>query len=283
MFLPNQTKHNSVSSTGEAGSSFLAAQFYNVLTDKVSYNNIASPGNFSGTVKGKISNWMQGAELNGLLDFACDCNWNVTGLVGFRYWNFVENLKLFTSSPYLEIQDVHQTVDKFDVQNNFYGGQVGIAVDWSRNCFFVNAKAKVALGAMCEELNIQGSLFTNDYTLFRDAPPTVQEFSGGYFALPTNIGHHNQTNFAVIPEVNINLGYNITDTFRFKVGYTFLYVSNMLWSGNQIDTNINPTQAVSYTFDPPNTKLVGQASPKALLKTSDFWVQGVSIGFDFEF
>ena len=42
------------------------------------------------------------------------------------------------------------------------------------------------MGAMVQSVDVSGSLVTNDYSNFG---PT-QTFSGGYFALPTNIGSY---------------------------------------------------------------------------------------------
>ncbi|MEI8365394.1 MAG: BBP7 family outer membrane beta-barrel protein [Parachlamydiaceae bacterium] len=279
-FLGKDNRSKTVSTDGSIDSNYLIAPFIDATTGLAVIDNyIAFPGDFSGTATRKVNNWMQGAELNGLAVFPCDCSLNFSALVGFRFWNFDENLAFDTSSPYvIGTPGVYETYDKFDVQNNFYGGQIGAGVDYTYDCFSINAKVKVALGAMCEELNISGVTLTNDFNGFG----TVQEFAGGYFALPTNIGHHNKTNFAVIPEVSINLGYQVTEYFSVKLGYSFMYVSNMLWAGKQIDPVINSTQSVEYTSDPAAT-LVGVASPTASLKTSSLWTQGVNAGVEFRF
>ncbi|MEI8124856.1 MAG: BBP7 family outer membrane beta-barrel protein [Parachlamydiaceae bacterium] len=280
-FIPTGSTKKTVSSDALEGSNYLVAPYYDVVAGAEAYDYlIANPGVWSGTATRKIGNWMQGAELNGLAVFPCDCNFNVTALVGFRYWNFNENLTFSTNSPYVAPHaiDIFETTDKFDVQNNFYGGQVGVGFDYSYDCFSVNVKAKVALGAIMEELDIHGSTLTNDF----DSLGVAQEFEGGVYALPTNIGHHNKTNFSVIPEVEINFGYQVTDCFRLKLGYTFFYVSNMIWAGDQIDANINQSQSVAYTGD-ASPVLVGQASPTAFLRTSSFWAQGVNAGFEFQF
>lgn len=282
-FLPKESRSKSVSSSGAPGSLTLYAPFIDAVTGDVVFDNyIALPGSFSGIATRKVHNWMQGAELNAVAVFPCDCCFNLSALLGFRYWNFDETLNFTTSSPNVTPPEgVFQTYDKFNVQNNFYGGQIGGSIDYSFDCFSVNVKAKVALGAMCEELGISGATFTND---FNPEPftGTVVEYAGGYFALPTNIGHHNKTNFAVIPEVAINFGYQFTENFRVNVGYTFLYVSNMLWAGKQIDPVINSSQSVEYNGN-PNSSLVGVAKPSANLKTSSLWTQGVNVGLEFQF
>ena len=56
-----------------------------------------------------------------------------------------------------------------------------------------------------------------------------------------------------LPEIAVNAGYKITPQARLFVSYAFLYVSNVVRPGEQINRNINPTQTVSWGNDPPAT------------------------------
>jgi len=281
-FLSNASKKYSVSSDGLPGSSLLAVPYFNVVTSSTDSNPIASPLlAFAGTAKLKLTNEMQGAELNALTtlpSFYCGSKFIV--LTGFRFWNFREQLTFSTNSPFIppHVADIYITKDEFNTKNNFYGGQLGLIWEYDWNCLSITAKGKVALGAMCESLMINGHLLTNDY----DGFGSVLEYPGGYFALPTNIGKHTQTKFAAIPEFHFNVGYPLFDWMEIKLCYTFMYVSSVLWAGQQIDPNINPTQAVSYTGAVPPL-LLGDASPKASLKTNGLWVQGLNVGLEIRF
>ena len=59
---------------------------------------------------------------------------------------------------------------------------------------------------------------------------------------PTSIGIYDRDQFAVIPEFNLNVGYQLAGHLRGRVGYTFIYWTNVLRATEQIDTVINPTQ-----------------------------------------
>ena len=287
--LPYQSKKHSVFGSGLEGSNYLAVPYFN--TDSGSEDSFGIAGfyddefgPYSGKATLKLRNRMQGAELNAVMLIpTCDCNFKVGVLAGFRWWNFDENLSFETDSPYLNYAgDVWVTKDKFDSQNNFYGGQIGVGVDYNCGCFFFNLKGKLALGANCAKTKVSGSLLTNDYN--EGFPPAISdpvEYEGGIFAQSTNIGSRKKTYFAVIPEVNANIGYQITECLRIKAGYTFLYVNKVLRPGSQIDRNINPTQSV--TLDGPGAVLVGDPTPRTLTKTNSIWAQGVSVGFDFSF
>jgi len=279
--LPGISKTHSVSSDGSPTSPLLLVPFFNVVTGMEDSTAISHPLlMFEGTATLKFANKMQGAEWNITTTLpSCYCGFKGFGFAGFRYWNFREHLTFTTSSPLLPpVTETYKTKDRFSVENNFFGGQLGLVWECDYGCFSFNARGTVALGAMCERVVIKGNLLTNEYNGFG----SVQEFLGGYFALPTNIGKHSQTKFAAIPELNVAIGYQLFDGMRVKLGYTFMYVSNMLWAGKQIDRDINPTQAKTYT-KAHTPMLDGEASPKAHLKTASLWVQGLQAGIEFGF
>jgi hypothetical protein len=283
-FLPEATKKHSVCSDGSVGSPILAIPFFDVSQNPPQENLslISFPEEYAGAARLRVRNSMQGAELNALMSTPYTCDMNLRFLGGFRWWNFRDHLTFETSSPYvaphLNAGDVYQTKDKFQAQNNFYGGQVGAEMDYCCDQFFFNLKGKVALGAMCRKADIHGFFRTNDFNNFGE--PLV--YPGGYFALFTNHGNHSRTCFSVIPEVDINFGYDVSDCFRIQVGYTFIYVSNVLWASKLVDREINPTQSGAIEFT-PTPVLVGEARPRARFKEESLWVQGVNAGFEFKF
>ncbi len=131
---------------------------------------------------------------------------------------------------------------------------------------------------MVQDVDISGSLVTNDYTNFG---PT-QTFSGGYFALPTNIGSYSRTEFAVVPEVGLNIGWRINPQASIILGYSFMYASNVVRPGNQINRTINTTQSTAYTEDPA-ARLQGPAQPSFQFNDSNFWAQGINVGLSYRF
>ena len=99
--------------------------------------------------------------------------------------------------------------------------------------------------------------------------------NGGILALPTNSGHFTHDPFAVVPEVGLNVGYQVTNRLRLFMGYSFLYWSNVVRPGDVIDRTVNLTQIPSNLG--PGT-LVGPARPAVVLKDTDFWAQGLNFG-----
>lgn len=274
-FLGTNSKHSHVASNAE-GAPRLRVPFFNVTTGLPDSVALATPDIFRGNASLKISNSMQNAEANMVIAMpAYDCS-NFRIIAGFRYWNFNEKLTFTTESPFIPTNSIYNNRDKFRTQNNFYGGQIGGSFNQRYCSLCFNITGKVAVGAMCQESQIDGLFVTNEFT------GEVQSFLGGYFAQPSNIGKHKKTRISVIPEVDINMGYQITDCFCVHVGYTFLYATNVLRAPKQMSSAINPTQSANLEFN-PNPVLVGEPVPTGKLKSSSLWAQGVNVGIDFTF
>src|SRR5262249_7260302 len=135
-------------------------------------------------------------------------------------------------------RDVFRTFDRFATENDFHGGRVGLRGELGNGPLVLRGAATIALGNMHQTTRIDGALATNDFTNFT----TVQTFRGGYLAQPTNIGRFSRDTFAVVPELNLSVGWQPRDWLTLTVGYNFLYLSDVLRPGDQIDRTINPTQ-----------------------------------------
>ena len=107
---------------------------------------------------------------------------------------------------------------------------------------------KLALGSTHSRVAIDGTTTTT-------VPGTVPvTYAGGILAQPTNIGVYEQDFFSVMPELGVAVGYDLTCRLRVTCGYTILYWSKVARPGDQIDTELNPSQF------PPGRLLVGAAS-----------------------
>jgi hypothetical protein len=280
LFLTSGNYSKTVSSSGLIGSPTLTYPYFNVQTSEEDFTGVALPDSFSGSATLKAKNSMQDAEFNGSFKvFNYQDQFNLRILSGFFWWNFHEKMTFTTDSPFVNPPiDIFYTQDTFQSTNNFYGGQIGFQGQYQWKKFSFLCKGQVALGAMDQKLSIEGKFVTNDFNNY-GAPET---FSAGYAAMPTNEGAHNQTQFSVIPQVNAQIGCQIVKWLNLHIGYTFLYATNVMWASNQIDRNINPSQAPGISIDPSMT-VVGEALPKALMKTSGFWTQGINAGLTLQF
>lgn len=277
LFLAKTSFKKRIASEG----AFWAVPFIDSNTNAESSIAIAVPGSFDGTAVLKGSNSFQGAEINSIMRPCCCCNEeNFELFGGLRYINFSERVIFNTSSPFINplLNNIFFTKDKFRVDNNFYGGQLGFTLKNSCGPLFIKLKTKLAFGAICHAAHIHGDLYLNDFTGFT----FVQHFKGGYFALPSNSGHHDQPRFSVVPEVELNIGYQVTRGLKLYAGYNFLCIGNVARASNQMKRRINPTQSPLYMYTPLPLPL-GELRPSKKLKLTNMWVQGINIGLELLF
>jgi hypothetical protein len=276
-YVPTRTTSRSVSSSGQLGSIDLFVPVVDATIPGESVESISFGGFFAGSAREELSNSLLGADLNGTIRVASGSTWRVEALGGFRYLRLREAFVLFTDSPNIPPQpaDVYQTTDRFDATNNFFGGQLGARGRGDWGAWFVSGVVKVALGAMRQTVDIEGTLFTND---FNDFGTPIAYPGGGYFATPTNIGRRTRDVFAVVPEAGLTIGYRLTPWMSVVAGYTFLYASDVVRAPRQINRNVNYS-----SFDLPPGPPTGPQEPSFKFKSSDFWAQGLSLGLAFRF
>jgi hypothetical protein len=200
----------------------------------------------------------------------------LSGWGGYRYFNLNETISILASSnfgtnpfPFPIPPGRVESFDSFATRNVFNGGEIGLAANVNLRRWVVSADTRLAMGGMFQSLDIEGrtSAISNGY---------IASYPGGLLAMPTNIGHYTRTRFALIPQVDVKLGYQLFPSLRVNVGYNFTYVSSVLRPGNQIDTTVNSTQIAGLP-------LIGPAHPQATVNASGVWLQGVTAGFDLYF
>lgn len=277
--LPRSTDRT-VSSSGKIGSTDLLVPFIDANIAGESVTELSAAGFFAGHAKEELRNSLLGAELNATMRVTPRGAFRLDALGGFRYLRLRETYTFSTDSPNIPPQpaDVFRTTDEFDTTNNFYGLQVGARARMDWGPVFLTGTVKVAAGAMVESAEISGELVTNDFNNF--GPP--QTFAGGYFAQATNGGKHTRHRFAVVPEGNINLGFQITPRMSVFAGYTFLYASHVLRAPGQVNRDLNPFLIPAISGSPTPIP-IGPAQPSFKFTSSDFWAHGLNAGLAFRF
>ena len=86
--------------------------------------------------------------------------------------------------------------------------------------------------------------------------------------------------FTAIPELGLKVSYHVNDRLRAFMGYDFIYWSDVVRPGNQINRNINvshvPTSDLFNSGDDPR-------QPAPLFHRSDFWAQGLAFGVELKY
>jgi hypothetical protein len=236
-----------------------------------------------------VSNIMDfyGAEANWIINAYRINGWTFDYFAGARYLYLNDNLSLIQSITALPggagaipFNGVFQPAganfllyDSFTATNRFYGGQIGARVNWTACGWELGAVMKLGVGATTHSVVIDG-------TSTLSVSGTTTTVPGGTLAQLSNIGQHNSTDASVVPELDITVSYQFTSWFRIFVGYNLLYWTNVERAGNQIDRRIDATQVpTSPTFVPG---AVG-TNPVFPNTRSDFWAQGLNVGFEFKF
>lgn len=281
-FLSGRSTDFTASSSGDP---LLARPFFAVNTGFPAAELVASPGTLAGTVTVDSRSKLWGAEVNGLFNIGhCGMfDWNLLGpgrcdfIAGFRYVQLDEDLSIgenLTGLPGGPTPGVNFVVgDRFSTKNEFYGGQVGLRREWAWRRWTLDVTGKVALGTTHQEVDISG------FTTITPPGGPSRTFAGGLLAQPTNIGTYDRNVFSVVPEVGVNLGYQVTQHMKLLVGYNFLYWTHVARPGDQIDLGVNTTQVPRFNGGPGT--LVGPARPAFTFRDGDFWAQGVNFGLEF--
>jgi hypothetical protein len=263
----------------------LARPFFNVNQPFGPFSEVVSdPNRGLGFVVVNRESSAWGAEAN-YRRFLCGnpCA-RVDAIVGFRYFGLKEQLSIteqFTSfgngTTVGGVPVIAGNVnDTFRTENQFFGGQIGLAGEIHRGRWTLEGRATVAFGNVQQTAEITGSqslLLANG---------NRAAFQGGLLALPgANIGRYTQNQFAVIPEVGLNLGYQVTQRLRVFVGYNFLYLGNALRPEGLIDPNVDAARIPNFPLPGTPGPLGGIPRPTPQFNLSDYFVQGVSFGLQF--
>jgi hypothetical protein len=241
---------------------------------------IAGPGVATGNVVATLKSTVWGAEVNYRRYLMGSCQARLDLLVGYRYLDVSETLTItetFNRVPGSNLgigvpAQMGLITDQFHTQNQFNGGQIGAAGTFQRGRWSLDGRSTIAFGTVYQTAEISGLqvlAFPNG---------TVQGTPGGLLAVPgANIGRFSQTKFAVVPEIGVNIGYQVTQHMKVFVGYNFLYLSSAVRPGNVIDTNIDAARV-------PNLLPAGSGAPLTAihpvptLNTSGYFIQGISFG-----
>lgn len=173
--------------------------------------------------------------------------------------------------------------DQFDTKNRFSGVDLGLQFELQRNRWSLDLMPRIAIGTNHETAIINGTTIFTDRTGAQFGSPG----NGGLLAQPVragannpgNIGTYDKNVFAVVPEMDVNFGFQVTPRAKVVVGYTFMYFSNVARAGDQIDTAVNP-RLLPAPVSPP---FVGNLDhPQFSFQQTSFWAQGVNAGLDIQ-
>jgi hypothetical protein len=254
----------------------LARPFFSVNSQSESSEIVGRPGVASGGVNVTARSHLLGVELNGRRHWWGNAVNRLDFIVGARYLLLEEELDISEQTLGLAgagpLAGVERLVnDNFKTTNQFLGGQIGAIFQHAEGPWTFEFRAKFAAGMTRQLIKINGSTVP----VQGGAPP---DGIGGLLALGSNIGERRRDVFAIVPEVALNVGYDITPRLRVFGGYSFMYWSNVARPGPQIDRALDVNQIPDFPPAPP----AGTVRPIPQTESQSIWVQGVNFGFLFK-
>ncbi len=162
--------------------------------------------------------------------------------------------------------------DHFGISNIFYGPQVGLSCDFRYGRWSLDVIGKLAAGLLHQSAKVQGGT-----TLHLDDGSTAS-YDGGVFAQP-GIGSISENHFAVIPEINLAGGCQVTSWLRLMAGYDVLCISRVTRAGGLVSGADSRQIFQLNSYDPT----VHSTGPAAHLTGSALWVQGLTCGLELQY
>ena len=255
-------------------SSILARPFFNTQTSADDSRLIVFPDLVDGALAISTSTDFRSLEAVWRRSMVQRMNAQTDYFIGYRYADLEDLVRVDESTVSLAgptIGSTFRLFDQFDTQNEFHGGELGIRIlrYWNA-CWSVELTAQVALGGTSSKVSVAGqteATAVDGQTAVTDSGLLVQSTNRGVFERDT---------FSTLSEAGVTLRRQFACGLAARFGYTFLYWSDVLRAGEQIDLAINPTQI------PPGT-LDGEARPALPLDTAGFWAQGLHFGLDYRY
>ena len=207
-------------------------------------------------------------------------------LAGFRWYQLRERLQI-NEDLIIDIEDTQDprfidngknilVEDRFATDNDFLGGELGYIWGIERSRWSADLLTRIAIGSNRQRVSIHGD---TDVFLANGNPDPDPNFDGdsdgGLLALSSNIGDYERDRFSMIPEVNLTLGYKVTQNLKLRAGYTLLYWTNVVRPGDQIDREINSTLL------PGETPSLPPLRPLFTFNETNLLVQGLNIGGEY--
>ena len=274
------------------GNPILARPFFNVETNAQDAQLKAYPGVVTGSVDVIGNDYFESVGMTlrynlccnccgGCCSDTCDAGCDATCdpcclsycrtdlLIGYRHYLLGDNLSIGEDIFDTRVNSRFQITDIFDTRNEFNGTEIGLDTELRRGRWSLGLLAKMAIGDNHETAIINGTSTINN-------GQTTVTYPVGIYAVGSNSGVHTQDEFVVIPQFGVEAGCQVTCRLRAFLGYNLIYWGTVMRAGDQIDTNIAPSNSCA----PGAGK---SAFPPIFARQTNFWAQGVNVGAEFRF
>ncbi|XZE21983.1 BBP7 family outer membrane beta-barrel protein [Pirellulaceae bacterium SH449] len=262
------------------GNPILARPFYNVTTGREDAQLVAFPGVVAGRVQVDATSQFRGAAVRFRRSLCCDSGCGFSRLtcgpvpaqsrfdatLGWRYFQLDDTMGVRENLTGVSPAGSFLIQDNFQTRNQFNGVELGVMWQGRKGYWSLDTLMRLGLGNTRQTVMIDGSTTINN--------GAAQQ--GGLLAQRTNIGTYQRDQFSVVPELGATLGYQLTQRMRLTAGYSFIYWSNVVRAGEQMDTSVNPN-----LLPPENPVQNNFLDPRFVYRDTPYWIQGMNIGGEY--
>ena len=188
--------------------------------------------------------------------------------IGPRFINLKESVTANEQLTGVENANQYSIQDSFRTKNQFWGCELGLFGTRQRRRWSLDGGVRLAVGGTNQKLNVDGQT-----AVTQDGVTTTS--AGGFLAQRTNSGSFERNRFTLLPQFDVGIGYQMTNTWRASVGYSLLYWGSVLRATEQIDPVINPG-----LLPPEQNPLTGDLRPASLMQDSSYLAHGITFGLE---
>lgn len=261
--------------TTNAQTPVIVRPFLNVTDNQTAAqdnNLIAFPGRSNGEITIGADSTVYGGDLSIRQFWRGGLGATVDVLYGYQYMGFEETLGISTSSvaiavPNTPVGTVQAVSDNFSANNQFHGGQIGLAMHYEENCWTFNGLVKTGFGSLRRTSNLTGRTTT---TVASDVATTNE----GFLVQSTNSGKRTSSTFGWVPELDLSLGWHRFPRFDVTAGYHLVVMTDAL----RVFDTLDPELAVNSATTP-----TGQQRPALGVDYGTFFVHGIHFGLQYRY
>jgi len=256
----------------------LARPYLDLQTNQQDAMLVAHPDFLDGSLNALVETGWQTVEVAYRQAFWRQCERRADWLVGYRYASLDEHFEVSQTSrftvarPPILAGTRKDVFDTFAGQNEFHGGELGLIYQDTHGRWTGELMLKIALGGTRGRVDVQGRTVT--VVPVPGGGISTAEFDGGLLAQTTNAGQHVQDGFAVLPELGVKFGYEITPQLQLTVGYGLFVWTRVMRPVDQIDLSMSQLPP-----EPPTDA----RQPQFPFSTTSFWAQGLQFGLAYAF
>jgi len=164
--------------------------------------------------------------------------------------------------------------DRFETSTDFIGAQIGTQIVCNLDRVKLTFIPRISLGASMHEAEISGSS-----SILDDNGASLLAYNTGFYTHLNNVGEWDETNFAVMPELDVKMDVRIVKHFFFNAGGYLKYWSSVVRASEQVRRDVDRRGIAILPFsDPTNAN-----SSRFDFEKSDLLNYGFFAGFTLKF